>query len=89
MPAMGSLKTADDKVLDDLFRPLWRRARTIAARLLADGASTQAIADELFSVVGSGQVKVHVTQRFPLAQVQAAHRALEARETTGSVILTV
>lgn len=49
----------------------------------------QAMADELFQVVTSGQVKIHIAQRFPLAEVQAAHRALEARQTTGSTILTL
>lgn len=51
--------------------------------------ATQAMADELFAVVGSGQVKIHIDQRFPLAQVQEAHRALEVRQTTGSTILTL
>jgi len=45
------------------------------------------MADELFEVVRSGQVRIHIDQRFPLAEVQAAHRALEARRTTGSTIL--
>ena len=49
----------------------------------------QAMADELFQVVRSGQVKIHIDQRFPLAEVQAAHRALEGRQTTGSTILTL
>ena len=49
----------------------------------------QAMADDLFAVVESGQVKIHIDQRFALADVQAAHRALEARQTTGSTILTV
>lgn len=47
----------------------------------------QAIANDLFAVVGSGQVKIHIAQRFALSEVQAAHRALEARKTTGSSIL--
>ena len=51
--------------------------------------STQAMADDLFAVVLSGQVKIHIEQRFPLAQVQDAHRALEARQTTGCTILTL
>jgi NADPH:quinone reductase len=50
---------------------------------------TQAMADDLFAVVQSGQVKIHIEQRFALADVQAAHRALEARQTTGCTILTV
>ena len=48
---------------------------------------TQAMADDLFGVVTGGQVKIHVEQRFALADVQAAHRALEARQTTGSTVL--
>ena len=50
---------------------------------------TQAMADELFEVVLSGKVKIHIDQTFPLTQVQAAHRALEARKTTGCTVLTL
>ena len=46
-------------------------------------------ASDLFDVVGSGKVKIEANQRFPLAKAADAHRALEARETTGSTILTV
>ena len=42
---------------------------------------------DLFDVVSSGAVKVRIGQRFPLSQAGAAHRALEARTTTGSTIL--
>ncbi|WOP16498.1 quinone oxidoreductase [Ottowia sp. SB7-C50] len=56
---------------------------------IATRESCQAMADELFAVVQSGQVKIHIDQRFPLAEVQAAHRALEARQTTGSTVLTL
>lgn len=56
---------------------------------IATRASTQAMADELFAVVESGQVKIHIDQRYPLAEVQEAHRALEARKTTGCTILTL
>ena len=49
----------------------------------------QAMADDLFDFVRSGKVKIHIDQRFPLAEVQAAHKALEARQTTGSTILTL
>jgi NADPH:quinone reductase len=48
---------------------------------------TQAMADELFAVVLSGAVKIRIDQRFDLADVQAAHRSLEARQTTGCTIL--
>jgi NADPH2:quinone reductase len=46
-------------------------------------------ANDLFDVVRSGKVKIEVKQRFPLAEAAEAHRALEARRTTGSTILTV
>jgi NADPH2:quinone reductase len=47
----------------------------------------EATAQDLFDIVASGQVKVAIGQRFPLAQAADAHRALEARKTTGSTIL--
>ena len=56
---------------------------------IATRESTQAMADDLFAVVASGQVKIHIDQRYPLAEVQQAHRDLEARKTTGSTILTL
>jgi NADPH2:quinone reductase len=37
----------------------------------------------------SGAVKITIGQRFPLDRVADAHRALEARATTGSTILTL
>ena len=51
--------------------------------------STQAMADALFAVVLSGEVKIHIAQRYALADVQQAHRDLEARKTTGSTIFTL
>jgi NADPH2:quinone reductase len=48
---------------------------------------TQAMADDLFDVVRSGAVKIHVEQRYPLAEAARAHRDLEARKTTGSSLL--
>jgi NADPH2:quinone reductase len=42
---------------------------------------------DLFSVVGSGAVKIEINQRFPLADAKAAHEALEGRKTTGSTLL--
>jgi NADPH2:quinone reductase len=46
-------------------------------------------ANDLFDVVRSGQLKIEVKQRFALAAAADAHRALEARKTSGSTILTV
>jgi NADPH2:quinone reductase len=46
-------------------------------------------AGELFDMVASGKVKIEVKQRFALKDAAEAHRQLEARQTTGSTILTV
>ena len=56
---------------------------------IATRESTQAMADDLFEVVLSGKVKIHIDQRYPLEQVAQAHRDLEARKTTGCTILTL
>ncbi len=44
-------------------------------------------AAELFDAVRSGKVKIDVSRTWPLAKAADAHRALEARETTGSLVL--
>jgi NADPH2:quinone reductase len=44
-------------------------------------------ARELFEIVGSGAVKIHVGQTYPLADAARAHADLEARRTTGSTVL--
>ncbi len=46
-----------------------------------------AAAQELFDAVSSGAVAVTVRNRWPLREATEAHRALEARETTGSIVL--
>ena len=56
---------------------------------LATREATQEIADDLFGMVSSGQVKIQIDQSFPLERVADAHRALEARKTTGCTILTL
>ena len=45
------------------------------------------MANELFDIVGSGQVKIPINQRYALADVQQAHRDLEERRTTGASVL--
>tara|TARA_R110002110_G_scaffold415561_2_gene651009 strand:- start:243669 stop:244595 length:927 start_codon:yes stop_codon:yes gene_type:complete len=53
-------------------------------------ASTEELrksADDLFARVLSGDIRVEINQRYPLAQIQQAHRDLEARKTTGSSVI--
>ena len=45
--------------------------------------------DDLCAVVLSGAVKIRIDQRYALADVQQAHRDLEARKTTGCTIITL
>jgi NADPH2:quinone reductase len=47
------------------------------------------LAKEMFSVVSSGAVKVHIGQRYALKDAAQAHVDLEARKTTGCTVLTV
>ena len=54
---------------------------------IASREATQAMAEDLFAVVGSGAVKIRIDQRYALADVAQAHRDLEARKTTGSTVL--
>jgi len=54
---------------------------------IADPDTCQAMARELFAMVTSGKVTIRIDQTFPLAAVADAHRALEARATTGATIL--
>ncbi len=54
---------------------------------IATRETTQEMANELFEVVGNGDVKIRIDQRYALADVAQAHRDLEARKTTGCSIL--
>jgi NADPH2:quinone reductase len=54
---------------------------------IATRESTQAMADGLFAVVSSGQVRIPVERRYALADVVQAHRDLEARKTVGASVL--
>jgi NADPH:quinone reductase len=58
--------------------------------LLAYTAATQDLeqnAAELFGMVLSKRIRISVNHRYPLAHAADAHRDLEARRTTGSIIL--
>jgi NADPH2:quinone reductase len=45
------------------------------------------VANDLFDVVKKGVVKIEINHTFPLKDAADAHRALEGRKTTGSVVL--
>ncbi len=54
---------------------------------IASRAELEETANSLFDVVTSGKVKIEVTGTYKLAEAEKAHRDLEGRKTTGSVIL--
>jgi len=54
----------------------------------ADPATFRANAAELFAAIASGAVKVDIGARFKLADVVEAHKAAEARATTGAILIT-
>ncbi|MGR6799030.1 quinone oxidoreductase family protein [Sphaerotilus sulfidivorans] len=54
---------------------------------LATRESTQAMADDLFARVGSGEVRIPVSRRYALADAAQAHADLASRVTTGCLVL--
>jgi NADPH:quinone reductase len=44
-------------------------------------------ANDLFAMVSSGRIKIEINHEYPLREAAAAHRDVEARRTTGSVVL--
>lgn len=52
-------------------------------------ADLEATAAELFDVVQSGKVRINIGKRFALRDAAKAQSELEARATTGSIVLTV
>lgn len=52
-----------------------------------DRASLLKRANEVFNWMASGELKIRVEHTYPLAEAAQAHRDLEARRTTGKVVL--
>ena len=61
--------------------------RPMLAHYTANRDELLALGQELFAVVESGKVRININQTFDLADAADAHRALEARQTTGSTVL--
>ncbi len=61
--------------------------RPTLADYVAGAGELEASAARLFEMIGSGAVPVRIGARFPLERAADAHRALEARSTTGSTLL--
>jgi len=61
--------------------------RPTLAHYVATPAELRARAADLFAWLADGSLRVRIGATFPLADTAAAHRALEARATTGKVLL--
>ena len=54
---------------------------------IATRENCQAMGDDLFGMVSSGRVKIHIDKRYALADAAQSHRDLESRVITGSAVL--
>jgi NADPH2:quinone reductase len=61
--------------------------RPTLATHIASRADLVERANTLFDMVKSGKVKIETTARYKLADAAQAHRDLESRKTTGSIVL--
>ena len=61
--------------------------RPSTATYMASTEELRTAVAAVFKAVQEGILEVSIHQRFPLAEVAEAHRALEARRTTGSTVL--
>ncbi len=61
--------------------------RPSLAHYSASSEDLRTLAERFFGVLASGAVKIHINQRYPLADLAQAHRDLEARKTTGSTVI--
>jgi NADPH:quinone reductase len=50
-------------------------------------AELLAAAHDLFAMVGSGRIKIAISQTYPLRDAARAHADIESRKTTGSIVL--
>lgn len=70
--ARGSLRLTRPSLFHHTAQPGWLRQAS----------------SEMFDLILAGKITVEIGQRYALADVAAAHTALEARKTTGCTILT-
>ncbi|HET7021996.1 MAG TPA: quinone oxidoreductase [Xanthobacteraceae bacterium] len=52
-------------------------------------AELLAAVHDLFAMVGSGRIKIAISQTYPLRDAPRAHADIESRKTTGSIVLMV
>ena len=54
---------------------------------IATRADLERTANDLFAMVAAGKIKIDVERTYPLHEAPRAHRDLESRAVTGSIVL--
>jgi NADPH:quinone reductase-like Zn-dependent oxidoreductase len=62
-------------------------SRPVLFHYTAEPAARREIAERVFAALREGVLRVDVRHRYPLAAAADAHRDLEARRTTGPLVL--
>jgi NADPH:quinone reductase-like Zn-dependent oxidoreductase len=75
------------EALPDLGAKSGTLSRPVLFHYTADRAVLQTIAGNVFKALRDQTIRVELRHRYPLAAAADAHRELEARRTTGSVVL--
>jgi NADPH2:quinone reductase len=83
--ASGPVPPIDPQILNQ--RGSLYLTRPTAAHYIADRCELRQRADELFAMVAAGELDVRIGHRYPLAQAAQAHEDLNARRTTGKLLL--
>ncbi|RAS34457.1 quinone oxidoreductase family protein [Paraburkholderia bryophila] len=83
----GSLNDLDPIELGEAGSLFLTRPRL--ADHLADGATVQRRADEIFAALQDGTLKVEISGRYTFDDVEAAHEALESRSQLGKAVMTI
>ena len=78
---------ADDFRISHLARGSLRLQRPTLFHYAASRAWLEAAANELFTTIANGTLKIHIAAERPLTEAAEAHDALEGRQTTGSTVL--
>ena len=90
----ASFGSASGKIADFDIGLLQSKGSLFATRptlgtFTADPANLRKMARDLMQVVTKGDVRIALHATAPLDDIVAVHRSLEARETTGSTVLTL
>jgi NADPH:quinone reductase-like Zn-dependent oxidoreductase len=77
----------DPQQAGDLSAKSITLSRPVLFHYTAERAALQEIAQRTFDALANGTLRVDIRHRYPLAAAAEAHRDLEARRTTGPIVL--